>query len=309
MEIKNLGQLIQHFATKAGIASDDKNLINLLSNAELTKIPLHSDLVKSLDENLLSLEAATDNHPTIGAKYKAQALNAFDKKMQALMDEFEFDEEAKSEISGIQSSYKRFESLTAKIKELNNSKASASNKGDKDALQKQIDDLQAKLKAATEALPAKEAEFTAKLNNLRTDYLFKNKFSGKKTVFDQLPEDVKHASLMTIINKAIQDNDASVTYDENGNASLLKKDGSKLYGANHTLITLDDLIDNSLAQNKVLVVSQQQQAPAAGQQQQQQQNGHQVIPGGNPSAVSGTNQSVVDFNRQQRESIASGTEA
>src|SRR5690349_6773639 len=139
MEIKNIGQLIQHLATKAGVPPTDPNLINILSNAELTKVTLHSDLVKALDENLLSVDAATDNHPVIGPKYKAQALNAVDKKLEALMDEFGLDDAAKNELKGVKSSYDRLDKLGAKLKELATKKEGADSNKDKTALQKQID--------------------------------------------------------------------------------------------------------------------------------------------------------------------------
>lgn len=300
MEIKNLGQLIQHLATKAGIDTNDKNLINLLSNSELTKITLHSDFVKSLDESLLSVEAATDNHPVIGAKYKAQALNAFDKKMEAIINGSDLDDEIKTELLGTQSSFKRFEALNAKLAE--HFTAKANTKGDKkdDVLQKQIDDLQKELKTSKELLVAKETEHKSGIDAVRTEYLFKSKLSGKKTVLDQLPEAVRFSSINNLITQALQDKDAKVVYDEQGNAMLIKSDGSKLYGANHTQITLDDLIDTTLAQNKILVVSQQQQQ---NQQQQQQV----VIPGGAAPTITGTNQSVVDFNQQQLAAMTSGT--
>ncbi|MBK7885125.1 MAG: hypothetical protein IPJ81_16070 [Chitinophagaceae bacterium] len=139
--IKNLGQLISHLATKAGIPAEDQHLKDILSNAELTKVTLHSDLVKALDDNLLSVDAAADNHPTIGAKYKAEALNAYDKVMARVMDELELDEETKTELTGVKSSYKRFEALAAKIKDLKTAKANAGSKEEKTGLQKQIDDL------------------------------------------------------------------------------------------------------------------------------------------------------------------------
>lgn len=293
MEIKNIGQFLQHFATKAGIDVNDKNLISLLSNAELTKVPVHSDLVKALDENLLSIDAATDNHPTISAHYKAQSLNPFDKKMQALIDELELDEESKTLLTGTRSSYKRFETLSDKIKELMAAKSTAANSTDKNALQKQIDDLQLKLKTATESLTGKDAEFATKLSEAKVEFALRESLGSRKTIFDNLSADIRHSSLISVVNKALQDKDAQLSYDDKGNLQLLKKDGTKLYGANHTLITLDELIDSSLAQNKLLVVAE----PAKTAQQQNQQQ-PVVVPGGG-TAISGTNQSVVDYNAQQ----------
>lgn len=306
MEIKNIGQLIQHLASKAGIQVDDKNLVNILSNADLTKIPIHSDLVKLLDENLLSIEAATDNHPTIGTKYKAQALNAIDKTMQRVMDELELDEDTKQELLGVQSSYKRLETLGTKLKDLVAQKQAAAGKGKdatSDALQKQIDELQLKLKTANDSLVSKENEFAQKLTGTKIDFALQKVLATKKTVFDTLTPDVRQTSLMTVINNALQEKDAELKYDENGKLQILKKDGSKLYGANHTLIQLDELIDSTLAQNKILVVAE---PPKGGQQQQQQQQNQQqqFVPGGGSPEINGTNQSVVDFNLSQLTSMA-----
>lgn len=299
MEIKNIGQLIQHLFIKAGGDVNDKNLVNILSNAELSKVTIHSDLVKALDENLLSVEAATDNHPKISAHYKAQSLNPFDKRMQALIDELGFDDDTKNLLTGTRSSYTRFETLSEKIKDLIAAKASAANKGDKDVLQKQIDDLQLKLKTATESITGKEAEFAKQLSAAKIEFALREKLGTRKTIFDNLTADIRQSSLMSVINKALEDKDAQLSYDDKNNLQLLKKDGTKLYGANHTLITLDEIIDSSLAQNKILVV-------AEPTKQNQQQNQQQVVIPGGSDAISGTNQSVVDFNTQQLQAMADG---
>jgi len=80
MEIKTLGQLINHLATKAGVKADDPNLVNILSNADISKIPVHSDLVTAIDENLLHIEAALDQHPKVRAKYTSEVLSPFDSR-------------------------------------------------------------------------------------------------------------------------------------------------------------------------------------------------------------------------------------
>ncbi len=297
--IKNLGQFINHLATKAGITSDDQHLKDILSNAELTKVTIHSDLVKALDENLLSVDAATDNHPTIGAKYKSEALNAFDKVIARVMDELEFDEDTKTELTGVKSTYKRFETLTAKIKELKAAKSTATNKEDKTALQKQIEDLQEQLRVAK---AEKETEKT-NYENLRIkdqiEYKLRTALSGVKTIFDQLDPEVRYTSLATIINKELQNHDAELKYDDKGNLQPFKKDGSKLYGANHTLITLQSLIDTSLANNKLLAVSNPTQAATTG--------ATTTVAAGKTTTISGTNQSVANYARQQREAFAKQT--
>lgn len=296
-EIKNLGQLIQHLATKAGIKADDPNLVNILSNAELTKVTVHSDLVTAIDENLLHIEAALDQHPKVRNKYTAEVLGPIDARMAALMDELEFDDATKTELGGIRSSYKRFETLTGKLKETLAKKAGATKDKDKEALQQQIDALQEQLRAAKKSVDDAKKEYENKLLDDRKDFRLRNLLSGKKTTLDTLPEDVRFGTLMGIVNKKLQAQGAEIVFDEKGELQLMKE-GSKLYGANHTLITLDSLIDAELAQNKLLVVNPEASSGAGGSQQQNQGGGQQskVIDGTPEGQINGTNQSVASMN-------------
>lgn len=58
-----IGTFISTLAKKAGIDESDKGLIDVLSNADLSKIKIPDDLANKLNEGLLSIEAAVDNHP------------------------------------------------------------------------------------------------------------------------------------------------------------------------------------------------------------------------------------------------------
>jgi hypothetical protein len=302
MEIKNVGQLIQHLATKAGIAATDPNLLNILSNAELTKVGLHSDLVKALDENLLSVDAATDNHPVIGAKYKAQALNGFDKKMEQMMEELGLDDAAKTEIKGVKSSYERFEKLSAKMKELSAKKDDPNNKQDKSALQKQIDDLLQQMQTEKKTYEQKVSELEAARTNDRIGFEKKSLYGPLKTIYDGLPADVRSTSLDAVINKALQEKDAELAYDDKGSLIVRKKDGTNLVGANHTKYTPQSLVDEVLAQNKILVVANQQQ-----NQNNNQPNQQKTVDAGG-QAITGTNQSVIDMNLAAIQNLQSQTQ-
>lgn len=300
MEIKNLGQLINHLATKAGIPTDNQHLKDILSNAELTKVPLHSDLVKALDENLLSVDAAGDNHPTIGAKYKSEALNAFDKVIARVMDEVEFDEETKTELNGVKSTYKRFETLTGKLKDLRVAKSNASTKEEKTGLQKQIDDLVEAVRVAKAEKDDEKAKYEELRSKDKIDFQLRSTFAGVKTIFDQLDPEVRYNSLISVINKELQNYEAELKYDEKGNLQPFKKDGSKLLGSNHTPITLQSLIDTSLANNKILAVSTPTNPETPGAT---------TVAAGKTTQISGTNQSVANYAKEQREAYAKNTAA
>ena len=306
MEIKNLGQLLQHLATKAGIDAADKNLVSVLSNADLTKITLHSDLVKGIDENLISLDAAMDNHPAIGSKYKAETLAGFDKSIKRILDDSGLADEVKNEILGVRSTFQRFETLSTKLKEHYDTQLAASKKdggkdgGDKAALLKQIDDLQAQIRTEKDNWANEKAQLEAQRSGDRLEFKMRNLLSGYKTTIDEMDADIRHTTLMTAINKKLQEHDAELKWDEKGELVPFKKDGSKLYGANNIPITLQSLIDTSLAQHKLLKTAeqQQQQQQQNQQQQQQQQQPPVFVPGGYNPPANGTNQAVLDLNLQ-----------
>jgi hypothetical protein len=120
---------------------------------------------------------------------------------------------------------------------------------------------------------------------------------------DEMDPEIRHTALMAAINKKLQEHGAVLKYDDTGDLVPFKNDGSKLYGANNMPITLQSIIDTSLAQQKLLkTAEQQQQQPNQQQQQQQQQQAY--VPGGgyNPPA-NGTNQAAVDLNLQNLEMI------
>jgi hypothetical protein len=291
MDIKNIGQLLQHLASKAGVAKDDQNLINALSSSELSKITIHSDLVKAIDENLLSIEAAKDNHSEISSVYKAQALNQLDKRVLAIAEDLGLEDDEIAELKKTTNSYKKLEVVIGKLKD---SKKAEPNKADKDALQIQIDGLLKDLKEAKDSVATKETEFNSKLTAEKIGFELKSKLAGKKTIFDTLDSNIRYKSLMSVIDNALQDKDAEMSFDEKGNLQILKKDGTRLLGANHTQISIDDLVDSTLAHNKILQVA----APPKDHAQKQEV----IIPGGKATdEISGTNQSITDFNIAQLE--------
>ncbi|MBK7885124.1 MAG: hypothetical protein IPJ81_16065 [Chitinophagaceae bacterium] len=142
----------------------------------------------------------------------------------------------------------------------------------------------------------KKAKYEELRSKDKIDFQLRSTFAGVKTIFDQLDPEVRYNSLISVINKELQNYEAELKYDEKGNLQPFKKDGSKLLGSNHTPITLQSLIDTSLANNKILAVS----TPT----DQAEKPGTQKVVPGKTTEVSGTNQSVASYARQQREAYA-----
>ncbi|MBX7227835.1 MAG: hypothetical protein K1X55_17500 [Chitinophagales bacterium] len=281
-----LGQLIQALAEKAGIDKiTDQNLINVLSNAELSKISVHSDLVKALNENLLSVDAAADNHPLIGAKYKAQALNALDKKLETIIDGLPIEDDVKVELKANKNSYARLDSVFEKLKDVKPAQA----KGDDSALKAQVDTLLAKLTAKEQEFATLKAESDGKIESIKKTAKLTALLGGFKTIYDELDPEIKETSLLTIIEKELAKNDAKFSFDEQGNFTIIKNDGSAFVNASHSKYNPSSFIEQVLTDTKTRVV-----APVPGPTPGQQP----IIPG-TPPQVDGTNQAVADFNSAQ----------
>lgn len=310
--METLAQLFTHLAQKAGIPADDANLINVLSNAELSKIRVHSDLITGIDNALLSIAQATDNHPTVKAKYHAQALNAVDARILAGMQAAGLSEDVIAELSAEKSTYNRLDKVLAAIKDAATAAERAANKGkaseDKSALQKQVDELLATITGLKTSHEAKVAEMLAAQKAARITSEVRNLLAGTKTIFDDMAPGVKTAALDSLIQKALTERKASFDFDEN-DAFVLKGEGdAAVVSANNTRYTPQSFIDETLAANKVVKVADPKTTTTNDKQQAQggtPPNGtpnyqRQVQANGN---VGNNASTIADRNRAAREAF------
>lgn len=297
--MENVAQFIQRLAKKAGIAENDQNLINILSNADLTKVTLPVELVTQVDNNLLSLSQALDNHPDIKKQYHAQALNAFDANMANLIDESGLSDEKIAELKAQKNTYKRFEAFNTAIKEAAANSAKSKSGEDKSALQKQVDDLLAASKAAKADFETQIATIQKQRGEDRVNYELQSILGSHKTVFDELPVQAKNAALKTIVSQALAERKASFKFDDAGQFILVGEDDSAVLGAGNSKYTPQSLIDEVFAQQKVLKVSD----PGTKDGQQQSAGATKTVqagaqPSGNSQQIALNNlESLKNFER------------
>jgi hypothetical protein len=272
---KILGDFLHDLLKKAGQNVDDAKVKDFLSNTAMT-VEIPDEVAKGLDNNLLSVTDAKNNHPEIKAHYTKSALDGVDSVINDLLKDLPDD--AKAEITGERSSYKRISLVTAKIKELEAKKAGA-NKGDKDGLQKEIDALHQQLASQKKSLEEAEKSHKDALLKYRVESELKALFGRYKTTFDELDPAVKTATIKSLLDKELQDKEAGFTFDDKDNFTLLKKDGSNFYGENHQQVNPQAFIESLLSRHKLLVTT-----PKTGEKTptnfQQPQNG-----GGKPEAT------------------------
>jgi hypothetical protein len=255
---KTAADFLKELAIKAGVKIDDETIQPLLAAPELANISIPDALITGIDNGLLSLDAAKNNHSAIKGHYFSQAYDGLDKELNRFIDEHKLPDDIKAEILAEKSSTKRAVLLAAKIKHLEEQKAN-SGKGEKDTLQQQINDLNAQLRAEKDQIAGIRAEYEGKLKAKDMSYALRNILGDYKTIYDELDGEVKAITLNAIINKSLNADAAEFTVDESGQLVLRKKDGTNFFGEDNRLLTPKSYLDKIMSRDKILKVTDQNQ--------------------------------------------------
>lgn len=280
---KTAADFLKELAIKAGVKIDDEKIKPLLAAPELAGIQIPDELATGIDNGLLSISAAKNNHPEIRGHYVAAAYDGLDKELNRFIEDHKLPDEIKNEILAEKSSTKRAVLLAAKIKELEEKKAT-SGKGEKETLQTQINELNAQLRTEKDKEAGIRSEYEKKLKDKDMSYALRNILGGYKTIYDGLDGEVKDITLKAIINKSLNADAAEFTVDDSGQLVLRKKDGTNFFGEDNRLLTPKSYLDKIMSRDKILIVNdqnQQQNGNGAnshvnknGQQHQQNLNGN-----------------------------------
>lgn len=257
---KNVVEVLKDLAAKAGIAADDANLTALLGTQGLTEIQVADEVVNSLNTGLLSIEAAKNNHPDIKKKYFADAFDGIDKLLLSQVEKDTFDDAELSEIKAEKSTSKKLEIIVSKLKE----KRTAADPADKAKINQQLEAAHAAARVANEEKEKIKKEYEEKIKIIHTKSAVRSMLGGYKTVYDDLPPGVRDAAIEALIEKSLQDKQAMLVADENGQLQLRTKDGNNVFGSNHVQLTPQSFLDQTFA--PILKVS----GPAPASQQQRQ---------------------------------------
>lgn len=247
-----LGEYLHALATKAGMNPDDDVLKNFLMHGELVKIEIPEEITKGIDSKLISIADAKNNHPEIKPHYTQQSLMTIDKTIEKLLEELGLDDNLRAEVLSETSTYKRVPKLVEKVRELEISKAAAS-KGDKAQIQAQIDELHAKIRTEKDRADKAEQSFKDELRNYKINNKRQSLFGAYKTIYDDLDPEVKATTINALLLKRLQEDNADITFDENENLVLLKKDGTNFYDTdNNKQVNPQQYIEQLLSKSKIL---------------------------------------------------------
>jgi hypothetical protein len=281
-----VAEFIKSLVTKSGVQVDDQ-LTALLNNDNLVNVDIPEALASSIDNKLISLQDAKNNHPEIKNWYQKQALDTVDTSLVSMMEDFGMDEPLRNEILQERSTYKRIPMLVKKVRDLEAKKHTATSTSDKTALQKQIDDLQAQLRTRTAEQQALKSEFDNKVKDYQKQYKLDQLLGQYQTIYDNpqspLDPEVKTLTLKNLVSKALQENNATFDFDQNGQFILIKNDGGNYYGDNNQLVSPQQFAESVLSRNKLLIVTQPGNGAGANTKtvsNQQSNQGQQQQPGG-----------------------------
>lgn len=255
-----IGELINNLAAKAGVPTDNAELKSLLASPELANITVPEVLVTSIDSGLLSIDAAKNNHPDIKKKYFADAYDGMDKQLIALVASDTFDQADLDEIKAEKSTSKKAELIVTKLKAAKSQAKGA----DKDEINRQLAAAHEVARLAKAEVETVKNSYETQISDIRKQAAIKAVFGNYKTIYDDLPQAVKTATMEALINQGLQDKNAELKTDEHGNLQLVSKDGSNVFGDNHVQLTPQSFLDKTFAPVLKKVAPQQ---PAANPRQ------------------------------------------
>ncbi len=278
-----IGEFLNKLATKGGIDATDKHLIDILSKSEIANADINDELANKIDISLMTVEAAKSN-PDVIKKIKGETLNGADALIDRLLAESGYDEADIADIKADKNTFNKIEKTAKKIKELEAKKAGA-NKPDKEAYQKQIDDLNGKMRdtatAHEKAINDIKSTHATELTHLELKSILATK---KMTLPEDMAPALKNEIALNAVKAELQAKGFQIV-NTNGTLEVKRTDGTDAYDASNRKVGLTELIDGALAQNKLLAVTDPNQPMAPVQQ---------VIPGQNTQVVNQNAVAMID---------------
>jgi hypothetical protein len=239
-----------------------------LGNAAIAGMDIPDEVTNKIFESVLTMDSAKQN-PLLKKHFTTTALNGLDTKISELMEELEFGDTDKAEITAIKNSYERAAALTKKVKDLE-SKRFSGTKGDKDKLAQQITELNAQIATIKGTQEKAISELNNKhlqdrinwqVDSIYEGFDYANPYSGAPVT----PEQKKLAVLTakTLVNEALKNKAVSLTSDENGKLSLRTSEGTD-YFENNLPVDVTGFVKKTLLNAKAIKVTDASQSNGKG---------------------------------------------
>lgn len=303
-----LKDFITALAKKAGYDTTSE-AAKVFFDALPAEAEMPDDVRQGIDNSLISLTEAKNNHGELKGHYAKQALDGIDREILGLIEDFQLDEPTKAEILAEKSTYKRGPLLTRRIVELERKKLATTSTKSQTEIQKQIDELQGQLKTTKEQLEAEKTNFANQRLQDRINMKKNVYYSGLKTVHDDLDPETRNTILDSIIQKSLQDNGVKLAFDDQGNFTLIRNDGTNYFGENHQQVKPLQFIEQTLAKNKQLKVTE----PSTGSPgakptvtQPPSSSGNGKTEQSQAAVINRNNQALLDYENSSKNGVSVG---
>jgi hypothetical protein len=227
----NIGEFLNTLALTTNVDATELNTF-IETNKDKLNFELPSEIASQIQSKIITVDSAKHNID-LKKHFFAQALNGTDARINQLVDEYQFDDDAKSVLMSEKSTMKKVEILALKLKEAYEKKASTSN-------------------------PSKTASLETEIQNLNKQILdvktsYENKIKGLHDEFENknLDFSVKHfLSQKDYAN--IPDKDIAIDVAQRYLQSSFESKGVKLINRNNkpTLVRADDTQLDYMENNK-----------------------------------------------------------
>lgn len=259
-----LADVLKSIALQSGVSETEFK--SVLDNPALASIEVDDIVSTKLTSPRLSMDAAKNN-PDLKKHFTALALNGIDAGLERLATEHGLTAEDITELKGLESTSKRMDSLTSKIKTLEAAKLTKG--ADTEKLTKQIEALNADiLKERNDKI----AELKAKDDSLeteRTDWTANGILSNFEYATN-VDKDINVTVAKALINKELQSKGLKLTRKDNV-LSLLTAEGTE-YFENNAKVGYQDFATKVVANAKLLKASNSTPAKTPAQQRTQGTN-------------------------------------
>lgn len=265
-----VGQLIANLAKKLNLdttAEEFKEVVGI-------SIEIDDETATKIEKGLLTIDAAKA-HKDVRKVIRAEVLNGVDATLAELVEELgvEVDDDFKNETN----SFTKIGKLAKRIKDIESKKAA--NPEQKKEIEKQIEKLNADLREAKKALADKEAEFKLTRDNDLTNFELQKILLGKNYALPkEMDSDLKVQTALNAVNRELTKKGFKIARTEDGQLTVLNKEGLEAYNEKNEAVKLSDFIDNALAVNKLLAISDPNHQQGGGNNGQHQQ--HHLSNGG-----------------------------
>lgn len=265
-----VGQLIANLAKKLNLDTTSEEFKEVVG----ISIEIDDETATKIEKGLLTIDAAKA-HKDVRKVIRAEVLNGVDATLAELVEELgvEVDDDFKNETN----SFTKIGKLAKRIKDIESKKAA--NPEQKKEIEKQIEKLNAELRDAKKAIADKEAEFKLIRDNDLTNFELQKILLGKNYALPkEMDSDLKVQTALNAVNRELAKKGFKIARTEDGQLTVLNKEGLEAYNEKNEAVKLSDFIDNALAVNKLLAISDPNLQQGGGNNGQHQQ--HHLSNGG-----------------------------